>query len=130
VLHTHTLNGVAVSAQKGGVLPLSQQSIFVLASLGYHDYEGVALRDDEKPATGRRPRHQQLPHAAQPRPADRGRRRSADAFLDMYLFESVCSFQVRAPGRQPRARCTWIRASSRAPSSRRRASPGRGRRAP
>src|SRR5882757_10032891 len=27
VLHTHTLNGVAVSAQKNGVLPLSQQSI-------------------------------------------------------------------------------------------------------
>ncbi len=49
VLHTHSLNGVAVSAQRGGVLPLSQQSIFVLASLGYHDYEGVALRDDEKP---------------------------------------------------------------------------------
>src|SRR5204862_7187121 len=49
VLHTHTLNGVAVSAQKGGVLPLSQQSIFVLSSLGYHDYAGVALRDDEKP---------------------------------------------------------------------------------
>ena len=33
VLHTHTLNGIAVSAQKGGVLPLSQQSIFVLSSL-------------------------------------------------------------------------------------------------
>src|SRR6267142_6840262 len=49
VLHTHTLNGVAVAAQKGGVLPLSQQSIFVLSSLAYHDYEGVALRDDEKP---------------------------------------------------------------------------------
>ena len=49
VMHTHTLNGVAVSAQKRGVLPISQQSIFVLASLGYHDYEGVALRDDEKP---------------------------------------------------------------------------------
>src|SRR6202165_5781805 len=49
VLHTHTLNGVAVSAQKNGVLPLSQQSIFVLADLAYHDYEGVALRDDEKP---------------------------------------------------------------------------------
>ena len=49
VLHTHTLNGVAVSAQKGGVLPISQQSIFVLAASAYHDYEGVALRDDEKP---------------------------------------------------------------------------------
>ena len=29
-------------------MPISQQSIFVLASLGYHDYEGVALRADEK----------------------------------------------------------------------------------
>src|SRR6187455_2221582 len=43
VLHLHTLNGVAVGAQKGGVLPISQQSIFVLSSLGYHNYEGVAL---------------------------------------------------------------------------------------
>src|SRR6185436_4625866 len=49
VLHTHTLNGVAVSAQKGGVLPLSQQSTFVLASLAYHDYEGLALNPEEKP---------------------------------------------------------------------------------
>jgi len=49
VLHVHSINGVAVLAQAGGVLPLSQHSIFVLASLGYHDYEGVALEDDEKP---------------------------------------------------------------------------------
>ena len=49
VLHTHTLNGVAVSAQREGLLPISQHSMFVLASLGYHDFEGPALRDDEKP---------------------------------------------------------------------------------
>ncbi|MBP6110372.1 MAG: class II aldolase/adducin family protein, partial [Rhodocyclaceae bacterium] len=49
VLHTHTRAGVAVSAQKCGVLPISQQSTFVLAALGYHDYEGVALRLDEQP---------------------------------------------------------------------------------
>ena len=49
VLHTHTRAGVAVSAQAAGVLPISQQSTFVLASLAYHDYEGVALRDEEKP---------------------------------------------------------------------------------
>ena len=49
VMHTHTLNGVAVSARKRGLLPISQFSIFVLASLGYHDYEGVALNDEEKP---------------------------------------------------------------------------------
>src|SRR5436190_785121 len=41
VLHLHSLNGVAISAQKDGLLPISQQSIFVLASLAYHNYEGV-----------------------------------------------------------------------------------------
>jgi ribulose-5-phosphate 4-epimerase/fuculose-1-phosphate aldolase len=46
VLHTHTRAGVAVAAQRGGVLPISQQSTFVLASLAYHDYEGVAFRPD------------------------------------------------------------------------------------
>ena len=49
VLHLHTPAGVAVSAQQGGLLPISQQSTVALASLGYHDYEGIALRDDEKP---------------------------------------------------------------------------------
>src|SRR5690606_38054671 len=48
VLHTHTRAGVGVSAQKNGVLPISQQALFVLSSLAYHDYEGVALREDEK----------------------------------------------------------------------------------
>ncbi|MBW8809106.1 MAG: class II aldolase/adducin family protein [Lysobacter sp.] len=37
VMHTHSLNGIAVSAQRDGVLPISQQSLFVLAALGYHD---------------------------------------------------------------------------------------------
>lgn len=49
VLHTHTPAGVAVSAQKKGLLPISQQATIALASLGYHGYEGIALRDDEKP---------------------------------------------------------------------------------
>lgn len=95
VLHTHTLNGIAVSAQKAGVLPLSQQSIFVLSNLACHDYEGVALRDDEKARLVR----------------DLGQNNFmllrnhglltlgptiADAFVAMYLFETVCTIQVRA----------------------------------
>ena len=48
VLHTHSLNGTAVSAQEQGLLPLSQKSTFVLASLAYHDYEGLAVSEDEK----------------------------------------------------------------------------------
>ena len=95
VLHTHSLNGVAVSAQRGGVLPLSQQSIAVLSNLAYHDYEGLALRDDEKPRLV----------------ADLGDKNFlmlrnhglltlgatiADAFVAMYFFEAVCNIQIRA----------------------------------
>jgi ribulose-5-phosphate 4-epimerase/fuculose-1-phosphate aldolase len=95
VMHVHSLNGIAVSAQKRGVLPLSQQSIFVLSSLGYHDYEGVALRDDEKPRLVRDlgdktflmlRNHGLLTAGAT----------VADAFLSMYLFETTCTIQVRA----------------------------------
>jgi ribulose-5-phosphate 4-epimerase/fuculose-1-phosphate aldolase len=67
----------------------------VLSSLGYHDYEGVALRGDERPRLVR----------------DLGDRTYlmlrnhglltvgpaiADAFLFMYVFEAACTIQVRA----------------------------------
>ena len=95
VLHVHTPNGVAVSAQKDGVLPISQQSIFVLASLAYHDYEGVALNDDEKPRLVRdlgdktffMLRNHGLLTVSET---------IADAFQAMYIFESTCMIQVRA----------------------------------
>lgn len=95
VLHVHTANGIAVSAQKHGLLPISQQSIFVLSSLGYHGYEGVALRDDEKPrlvgdlgsnAFLMLRNHGLLTVGSS----------IADAFLAMYLFETSCTIQVRA----------------------------------
>lgn len=95
VMHTHSLNGVAVSAQRGGLLPLSQQSIFVLASLAYHNYEGVALLEDEKP---------RLVHDLGSNHYLMLRNHGlltvanniADAFLFMYLFEAACTIQVRA----------------------------------
>jgi ribulose-5-phosphate 4-epimerase/fuculose-1-phosphate aldolase len=95
VLHTHTASGIAVSAQKAGLLPLSQQSIFVLASLGYHDYEGVALRDDEKPRLvadlGTNTFLMLRNHGLLTVGAT-----IADAFLAMYTFEASCAVQVRA----------------------------------
>jgi ribulose-5-phosphate 4-epimerase/fuculose-1-phosphate aldolase len=95
VMHLHTDNGIAVSAQKKGLLPISQQSLFVLSSLGYHDYEGLALNDDEKPRLV----------------ADLGRKAFlilrnhglltvgptvADAFLSMFLLERACKIQILA----------------------------------
>src|ERR1700678_4414167 len=95
VLHVHSINGAAVSAQKDGVLPISQQSMFVLSSLGYHDYEGVALREDEKPRLVRdlgdknyfMLRNHGLITVADNVP---------DGFLFLYTFESACMIQLRA----------------------------------
>lgn len=95
VMHTHSLNGVAVSAQKEGLLPISQQSSIVLSSLGYHDYEGIALRDDEKPrlvqSLGDRIFLMLRNHGLLTVGGS-----AADAFLSMYLFEAACMIQVRA----------------------------------
>jgi ribulose-5-phosphate 4-epimerase/fuculose-1-phosphate aldolase len=95
VLHTHTRAGVAVSAQKKGVLPISQQSTFVLGSLAYHDYEGVALRDDEKPRL-----QADLGNANYLMLRNHGLLTVgcsvADAFLSMYLFETTCQIQLAA----------------------------------
>jgi ribulose-5-phosphate 4-epimerase/fuculose-1-phosphate aldolase len=48
VMHLHSDQGVAVSAQKEGLLPLSQHALIVLPRLAYHDYEGIALNHDER----------------------------------------------------------------------------------
>jgi ribulose-5-phosphate 4-epimerase/fuculose-1-phosphate aldolase len=95
VLHTHTLNGVAVSAQHEGLLPLSQHSVAVLASLGYHDFEGPALNDGEKPrlvadlgnSTHLILRNHGLLTVGET---------AADAFVAMYFLETSCAIQVRA----------------------------------
>lgn len=95
VMHTHSINGVAVSAQQGGLQPLSQFAFTVLSSLAYHDYEGIALEEAEKPRLVQ----------------DLGNRRYfmlrnhglltvggsvADAFVAMHRFEAACMVQVRA----------------------------------
>jgi ribulose-5-phosphate 4-epimerase/fuculose-1-phosphate aldolase len=47
IIHTHTLPGMAVSAMKCGILPIAQSSMRFL-DIAYHDYEGVALRLEER----------------------------------------------------------------------------------
>jgi len=95
VMHLHTDYGIAVSAQKHGLLPLSQQAMFVLSSLGSHEYEGLALDEEEKPRLV----------------ADLGDKKfmilrnhglltvgqtCAEAFLNMFLLERACKIQILA----------------------------------
>src|SRR5712692_10091017 len=94
-MHLHTDYGIAVSAQKKGLLPISQQAMFALSSLAYHDYEGLALDEEEKPRLV----------------ADLGDksymilrnhglltigRTAAEAFLGMFLLERACKIQILA----------------------------------
>lgn len=95
VIHLHTADGVAVSCQEQGLLPMSQHAMLVHHEVAYHDYEGVALDHDERPRLV----------------ADLGARHlmilrnhgtlavghtCADAFLRMYNLERACTIQVRA----------------------------------
>lgn len=95
VIHTHTKAGIAVSIQADGLRPLSQISLIPYATLGYHDYEGIALNEEEKPRLV----------------ADLGKNNAfilrnhgllttgetvADAFLMMYALETACQIQVLA----------------------------------
>lgn len=95
VMHLHTTAGIAVSTQKRGLLPLSQQSLFALSSMSYHEYEGVALNPDEKKRLV----------------ADLGNTNFmilrnhglltcaesiADAFLGMFLLQRSCEIQLQA----------------------------------
>jgi ribulose-5-phosphate 4-epimerase/fuculose-1-phosphate aldolase len=97
VLHCHTDAGVAVSAQKGGLLPISQTAMACTADLAYHDYEGVALDLDERERLV----------------ADLGTRNfmllrnhgtltvgdsAPGAFMRMFYLERACKMQVLAQG--------------------------------
>lgn len=95
VLHLHTMEGVAVSCQSQGLLPLSQQSLFPLISLSYHEYEGLAVNPEEKARLQ----------------ADLGQTNSmilknhglltlgqdiASAFLSMFILQRSCEIQIMA----------------------------------
>jgi len=48
VMHCHTTAGVGVSAQKEGLLPITQMALTAWSEIRYHDYEGVADNEDER----------------------------------------------------------------------------------
>ena len=95
VIHTHTASGIAVSAQEHGLLPISQHAMRFTGSIGYHDYEGLALETEEQARLTR----------------DLGEHKAmilrnhglltcgesiAEAFDLMYYLERACQTQVNA----------------------------------
>ena len=95
VMHLHTDYGIAVSAQKDGLLPISQQAMFPLASLAYHEYEGLALNEEEKPRLV-----SDLGNKSYMILRNHGLltlgKTAAEAFLSMYILERACRIQILA----------------------------------
>jgi len=48
VVHTHSRAGVAVSCLKEGLIPLNQEGMMFYGRVAYHDYEGLAVYEDEQ----------------------------------------------------------------------------------
>jgi ribulose-5-phosphate 4-epimerase/fuculose-1-phosphate aldolase len=95
VIHTHTAAGIAISAQKDGLLPISQHALKFYGHLSYHGYEGIALELDER---------QRLV-------ADLGQNKAMilrnhgllaagetipEAFINIYYLERACQAQIAA----------------------------------
>jgi ribulose-5-phosphate 4-epimerase/fuculose-1-phosphate aldolase len=95
VMHLHTDYGIAVSAQKNGLLPLSQQAMFALGSLAYHDYEGLALDEEEKPRLVNDFADKKFMILRNHGLLTVGRT-AAEAFLGMFLLERACKIQILA----------------------------------
>jgi ribulose-5-phosphate 4-epimerase/fuculose-1-phosphate aldolase len=92
IIHTHTLAGMAVSAMKCGIMPIAQSSMRFL-DIAYHDYEGVALRLEERERLvenlGNREAMVLRNHGLLTTGAT-----IAECFNNMYRLERACQLQV------------------------------------
>lgn len=95
IIHVHTTDGVAVSAQASGLLPLDQHAMIIREDIAYHDYEGVALDLDERErlVLDIGDKHMMIlrNHGTLALGAS-----CADAFMRLFYLERACSMQVRA----------------------------------
>lgn len=95
VIHTHTADGIAVSAQEKGLLPLSQHALKFYNNIAYHEYEGIAFSTEERERLVK----------------DLGEHRCmilrnhgllatgnsiARAFHEIYFLERACQIQIKA----------------------------------
>ncbi len=95
IVHLHSNDGVAVASLKEGLLPLSQTGMLVRSQIAYHDYEGVALFEEEKERLVKDLGKARLMILRNHGTLALGKN-VAEAFTNIYFLEKACSYQVRA----------------------------------
>lgn len=93
VLHTHTRAGVAVSAMKCGLLPISQHANLIRDAVCYHDYAQVTSDDDECERLGRDLSDKNIMIMRNHGMMTCGRT-AGEAFWFMYYIEACCKIQI------------------------------------
>lgn len=95
VIHLHTDDGVAVSAQRDGLLNISQHAMICHGRVAYHDYEGIALNHDERERIvadmGDKPLLILRNHGTLAVGMDCG-----SAYQAIFYLEKACTTQIRA----------------------------------
>ena len=95
IIHLHSTDGVAVSAQADGLMPIDQHAMTICNDVAYHDYEGIALDLDERERLVHDMGDKHLMVLRNHGTLAIGKS-CADAFLRMFFLERSCSMQVRA----------------------------------
>lgn len=95
VMHVHTDDGVAVSAQAHGLLPISQTGMIAMSDVAYHDYEGIALDHDERERIVADMGDKSLLILRNHGTLTCGST-AAETFMRMFFLERACSMQIRA----------------------------------
>src|SRR6201991_966423 len=95
VIHLHTDAGVGVSAQKDGLLPLTQNALLLLPNIAYHGYEGVALNLDERERLVKDLGDKKLMLLRNHGTLAVGSS-AAEAFIGIFFLERACAQQVNA----------------------------------
>ncbi|MBN8748211.1 Decarboxylase NovR [Xylophilus ampelinus] len=95
VIHTHTADGIAVSCQEEGLLPISQHALKFYGHIAYHAYEGIALDLDERERLVASLGEHRVMILRNHGLLAAGRS-IAEAFLNIYFLERACQAQVKA----------------------------------
>jgi ribulose-5-phosphate 4-epimerase/fuculose-1-phosphate aldolase len=98
VMHLHTRDGTAVSMQEHGLLAASQHALVVWDKLCYHEFEGIALDDDEKHSLVRDLGADKKLMLLRNHGTISCGATMGETFMLMYQLERACRMQVAALG--------------------------------
>jgi ribulose-5-phosphate 4-epimerase/fuculose-1-phosphate aldolase len=93
IIHTHTTATMAVCCLEGGLRPMNFYSGFLAGRVGYHDFEGITVREDEGERLLANLGNHRILMLRNHGPVVMGRT-IPEAFLQYYLLQRSCEVQL------------------------------------